>query len=103
MDGAEARRQREAPECGGSHRAIVRAPQVPPHHPVRVMAAARASANLRLRMLVRDPTPVERGKAARKAAPRRSHAEFAPAPGRTDPVEQLERQARTRVPELVPI
>jgi uncharacterized protein (DUF2252 family) len=54
-------------------------------------------------MLVRDPTPVERGKAARKAAPRRSHAEFAPAPGRTDPVEQLERQARTRVPELVPI
>jgi uncharacterized protein (DUF2252 family) len=54
-------------------------------------------------MLVSDPTPVERGKAARKAAPRSSHAEFAPAPGRTDPVETLERQARTRVGELVPI
>ncbi len=54
-------------------------------------------------MLVSEPTPVERGKAARKATPRSSHAEFAPAPGRTDPVETLERQARTRVAELIPI
>jgi uncharacterized protein (DUF2252 family) len=54
-------------------------------------------------MAVRDLTPAERGKAARKATPRSSQAEFAPAPGRTDPVEQLERQARTRVAELVPI
>jgi uncharacterized protein (DUF2252 family) len=54
-------------------------------------------------MLVTDPTPVERGKAARKAVPRRSHAEFTPAPGRTDPVETLERQSRTRVAELIPI
>ena len=44
-----------------------------------------------------------RGKAARKTAPRSSHADFAPGPDRTDPVETLERQARTRVAELVPI
>jgi uncharacterized protein (DUF2252 family) len=54
-------------------------------------------------MLATDPTPVERGKAARKTAPRSSHADFAPAPGRTDPLETLERQARTRVAELLPI
>jgi len=46
---------------------------------------------------------VARGKAARKAAPRSSHAAFEPASARSDPVELLERQARTRVPELVPI
>jgi len=44
-----------------------------------------------------------RGKAARADAPRSSHAEFEPAPHRPDPVELLERQAQTRVPELVPI
>jgi uncharacterized protein (DUF2252 family) len=46
---------------------------------------------------------IARGKAARDAVPRASHAEFAPAPRRTDPVTVLERQAKTRVPELVPI
>ena len=35
--------------------------------------------------------------------PRRSHAEFEPSSSRADPVELLERQAKTRVPELVPI
>jgi uncharacterized protein (DUF2252 family) len=46
---------------------------------------------------------VEKGRAARNAAPRRSHAEFSPAPDRSDPVALLERQAETRVPDLVPI
>ncbi len=46
---------------------------------------------------------VARGKAARNEVPRASHAVFEPAPGRFDPVELLERQAATRVPELVPI
>jgi uncharacterized protein (DUF2252 family) len=45
----------------------------------------------------------ERGRAARKAVPRSSHAGFTPAPDRPDPLELLERQAETRVPELVPI
>ena len=44
-----------------------------------------------------------RGKAARTQAPRTSHAEFAPASDRPDPVALLESQAATRVPELVPI
>ncbi|WP_406490033.1 DUF2252 domain-containing protein [Streptomyces phaeochromogenes] len=46
---------------------------------------------------------VDRGKAARTTAPRSSHAEFIPPPKRTDPVEIIEKQSATRVPELVPI
>jgi uncharacterized protein (DUF2252 family) len=42
------------------------------------------------------------GKAARSAAPRTSHADWAPPAGR-DPIALLEAQATTRVPELVPI
>ena len=45
----------------------------------------------------------ERGKAARVAVPRESHAVFDPPPGRPDPVGLLEEQAKSRVPELVPI
>ncbi len=51
-------------------------------------------------------TPAERvarGRAARAEAPRSSHAVFEPVPDRVDPVVLLERQARSRVPELVPI
>jgi uncharacterized protein (DUF2252 family) len=46
---------------------------------------------------------VDRGKAARKDVPRSGHAVFEPLSTRPDPVELLERQAKTRVPELVPI
>ncbi len=61
----------------------------------------------------RDPTVVvphltvaervARGKAARAEVPRSSHAVFEPGQERPDPIELLERQAATRVPELVPI
>src|SRR5438270_3559626 len=44
-----------------------------------------------------------RGKAARAEVPRSSHADFDPAPDRPDPIDLLEAQAQTRVPELVPI
>jgi uncharacterized protein (DUF2252 family) len=44
-----------------------------------------------------------RGKAARTEVPRSSHAGFQPRARRPDPVKALERQARSRVPELVPI
>ena len=44
-----------------------------------------------------------RGKRARTEAPRSSHADWVAAPDRTDPVHLLERQAATRVAELVPI
>jgi uncharacterized protein (DUF2252 family) len=55
---------------------------------------------------VAHPTTAERetrGKAARKETPRSSHALYEPAPDRPDPIDLLERQAATRVPELVPI
>ena len=44
----------------------------------------------------------ERGRATRKEVPRSAHAEWAPAADRRDPVDLLEEQAATRVPELVP-
>jgi uncharacterized protein (DUF2252 family) len=51
-------------------------------------------------------TPAERaarGKAARVEVPRRVHGEWEPSPHRPDPVDLLEEQAETRVPELLPI
>jgi uncharacterized protein (DUF2252 family) len=51
-------------------------------------------------------TPDERaarGKAARAEVPRTSHADWEPPPHRPDPVDLLEEQAQSRVPELVPI
>src|SRR6476469_9745396 len=44
-----------------------------------------------------------RGKRARAEVPRSSHAVWEPPANRTSPVDLLERQAKTRVPELVPI
>jgi uncharacterized protein (DUF2252 family) len=43
------------------------------------------------------------GKATRAAIPRRSHAGWEPAPDRRSPVDVLQEQATTRVPELVPL
>jgi uncharacterized protein (DUF2252 family) len=51
-------------------------------------------------------TPAERaarGKAARAEVKRSAHGEWEPAAERRDPVDLLEEQAATRVPELVPI
>ncbi len=51
-------------------------------------------------------TPSERqaaGKAARRKAPRSSHAAWEPQSDRPDPVNTLERQDETRVQDLVPI
>ena len=60
----------------------------------------------RPRSTPRPLTPDERaalGKRARAQTPRSSHADWAPAADRRDPVELLEEQATTRVPELVPL
>jgi len=46
---------------------------------------------------------VARGKEHRKRQPRSSHGEWSPATDRTSPLEILEAQATTRVPDLVPI
>jgi hypothetical protein len=56
--------------------------------------------------VVAHSTPAERsarGKAARAEVPREAHAELTLGPDRPDPVALLERQAVSRVPELVPI
>ena len=73
----------------------------------RTRTAARGSKAPRKKLV---PVPhlsvaerVARGKAARAEVPRASHALFEPPPTRPDPVKLLERQAKTRVPELVPI
>jgi uncharacterized protein (DUF2252 family) len=55
---------------------------------------------------VLHPTVADRvaiGKAARKAVPRRSHAEWDESQRTHDPVELLQQQAESRVPDLVPI
>ncbi len=46
---------------------------------------------------------VARGKMARAEVPRSSHATYEPPRRRRDPLTLLEQQAKTRVPELVPI
>lgn len=52
------------------------------------------------------PTPAQRaelGKIAREVAPVEENAQFRPAAERADPVAILQEQAKTRVPELVPV
>ncbi|HTZ87093.1 MAG TPA: DUF2252 domain-containing protein [Solirubrobacteraceae bacterium] len=46
---------------------------------------------------------VDRGRAARVEVPRSSHAQLSARRASMDPIELLEAQAKTRVPELVPI
>ena len=67
---------------------------------------ATTSSRSRANIVLEHLTVAERswrGKQARKEVPRASHAEFDPPSTRPDPVDQLEAQAKTRVPELVPI
>jgi uncharacterized protein (DUF2252 family) len=45
----------------------------------------------------------ERGRAARRAAPRSAHGDWTPAPDRPDPIAVLTAQAASRVQELIPI
>jgi uncharacterized protein (DUF2252 family) len=76
---------------GGRHRpAPVRAVDPPPRTMRKTRRPSRAER-------------VDRGKSARRLAPRSSHGRWRPDDGRPDPVEILEEQAATRVPELVPI
>jgi uncharacterized protein (DUF2252 family) len=62
-----------------------------------VTAVARASRN------GHAVEPAALGRAARRAAPRSSHADWEPAADRQDPVSLLEAQASSRVQELLPI
>jgi uncharacterized protein (DUF2252 family) len=65
-----------------------------------------ATSTLAAAPVVEHPTPterVQRGKKARAEAARSSHAAWAVGENRRDPVEILEEQGVTRVPDLVPI
>src|SRR5689334_14919222 len=66
--------------------------------PATTASKARSAAVVHLTVSER----VTRGKVARTAVPRSSHGAFDPGSDRFDPVALLERQAATRVPELVP-
>ena len=65
-------------------------------------ASRRATARLRTAAHLSRADRVARGKDARASAPLESHAEFEPGAAR-DPVGLLLEQAKSRVPELVPI
>ncbi len=65
--------------------------------------AGRSSAFARDSALVSAEEWAARGKAAREDAPRPSHGEWKAAANRPDPVALLEKQAESRVPDLVPI
>jgi len=68
--------------------------------------ACVSSSRAKLERLHVHLTPQERvarGKAARRDVPRSSHGKWEPEANRLDPMALLEEQARTRVPELVPI
>ncbi len=69
-------------------------------------AAPRGGHRYQLDSGLEQLTPAEhaeRGKEARAAVPCDSHAVFDPPPDRANPVGLLEEQAKTRVPELVPV
>src|SRR5215207_1528941 len=63
--------------------------------PNHSLAAAQVVASYQQRL--------ERGRVVRRVAPRGSHAVWAPAPDRPDPVDLLEAQDRDRIPYLIPI
>src|SRR6476469_7656480 len=69
-------------------------------------ASPRGMHRYRLATGLEHMTPAERaarGKEARAAVPRDSHAVFDPGPARPDPIGLLEEQAKARVPDLVPV
>jgi uncharacterized protein (DUF2252 family) len=77
-----------------------------PARTARPSRPARPVPRYELDTALRHLTPAERaarGKAARDEAPLESHAAFDPPRDRPDPIALLEEQARSRVPELVPV
>src|SRR4051794_17287765 len=95
-------RHRDAHHGGTGHRP----PSRPPPdrgHPMTHTTAARRRRSAHVTPEVTRDQRVARGRAARVAVPRASHAEFTAGPDRTDPLELLEGQGVTRVPELLPI
>jgi uncharacterized protein (DUF2252 family) len=80
---------------------VTRAAQSSPGGAGRRPRRPFASSWRRQRLSVADREA--RGIAARQDAPRKDHAHFLPSPGRPGPIDLLEEQTATRVPDLVPI
>ena len=97
-------RMRQPPARRGIVGCISREEPIMPAQTVK--APARAVHRYQLDSGIGRLTPAERvarGKAARAEVPRDSHAVFDPPSDRADPIALLEEQARSRVPELVPV
>jgi uncharacterized protein (DUF2252 family) len=73
----------------------------PQQRGARAPASSAASARESVHVSAEEWTA--QGRAARQTAPRSSHGKWEPAPNRPDPVALLREQAKSRVPELVPI
>ncbi len=71
--------------------------------PIRGSATTKGNGTVKAVPHLSVAERVARGKAARAEVPRSSHADYEPPRRRPDPIKLLERQAKTRVPELVPI
>src|SRR5581483_8572082 len=118
-------RQPDSRLVGGLQQAHCRSPRGSPgprenakrargtdHHPMSMMTAppairddrrVAATVERAARALESVEERARRGRQARAEVPRSAHGEWAPAPARPDPIDLLEQQAQTRVPELVPI
>jgi uncharacterized protein (DUF2252 family) len=72
-------------------------------HPVEPDAVTPFSSELHEAPHFTVSERVARGRAARAELPRSIHAGWEPAPLRRNPIELLEEQAQTRLPELIPI
>jgi uncharacterized protein (DUF2252 family) len=79
----------------------VKAPSPPALPSARQLARQRGATPFK--GAVQRPERAVAGKALRDAVPRAVHGSWQPEPDRPDPISLLERQADSRVPELIPI
>src|SRR6266571_7632498 len=101
---AEGGRQHPGESSAGAHRAAVR--EEPKMSELTAVARPRRVQQYQLDSALGRLTPAARaarGKEARAAVPRDSHAMFDPGPDRPDPLGLLAEQAKARVPELIPV
>src|SRR6266705_585682 len=101
---AEGGRQHPGESSAGAHRAAVR--EEPKMSELTAVARPRRVQQYQLDSALGRLTPAARaarGKEARAAVPRDSHAMFDPGPDRPDPLGRLAEQAKARVPELIPV
>src|SRR5207342_2169491 len=79
----------------------VTVPGAAPQEPPRVVGGKGSSNSKVVHFTVAERAA--HGKAARAEVPRSAHGVWEPSLRRPDPVDLLEEQAATRVPELVPV